>query len=200
MGAFIDLAGQRFGMLTVIGRKENRHGHAMWECLCDCGNKTVVPSGDLRRGKTKSCGCNRTTHGDRGSRLYGIWIGIKTRCFNETDHTYALYGGRGITVCEEWRDSFEAFRDWALANGYRDDLSIDRKNPDGDYCPVNCRWTTMKEQQNNRRNNRLITYNGRTQTLSQWSAETGIHRGTIQYRLKHGWDVEKALTVKGDLK
>lgn len=189
----INLTGERFGMLTVIGQKGSRHGHAMWECECDCGTKTVVQSSDLRSGRTKSCGCNRIVHGGHGSRLYRIWTGMKTRCFNEADHTYAQYGGRGITVCDEWRDSFEAFRDWALANGYQDDLTIDRTDVNGPYSPDNCRWATTKDQENNRRNNRLITHNGKTQTLSQWAEETGIHRGTIQWRLNHGWEAEKAL-------
>lgn len=193
MGTIIDLTGERFGMLKVIGQADSRHGHAMWECKCDCGAKTIVQSGDLRSGRTKSCGCNRIVHGGRGSRLYRIWTGVKTRCFNPADHTYARYGARGITVCDEWRDSFEAFRDWALANGYRDDLTLDRKDNNGPYSPENCRWATTKAQENNRRNNRLITYNGKTQTLSQWAEEKGIHRGTIQWRLNHGWEVEKAL-------
>lgn len=197
MGTLIDLTSQKFGMLTVIRKQGNKNGHALWECSCACGNTTVVRSGDLRRGKSRSCGCSQTKHGGHGTRLYRIWGGMKTRCYNKEDHTYPLYGKRGITICPEWRDSFETFRDWAQANGYHEGLSIDRIDPNGPYSPENCRWATIKEQENNRRNNRCITFKGETKTLAQWAAVTGIHRGTIQWRLNHGWDVEKALTTKG---
>ena len=201
MGALIDLTGQVFGALTVLGKAPTlgKGYPAMWECLCECGNTSIVRSSDLRNGRTKSCGCGRTPHGEAGqkkTRLYRIWSGMKTRCHNEIDHMYRFYGAKGIEVCDEWRNSFESFRDWAVSNGYREDLTLDRKESSGNYSPENCRWATYKEQENNRSNNRLITHNGRTQTLSQWAAETGIHRGTIQYRLNHGWSVEKALNTR----
>lgn len=196
MGAFIDLSGKHFGKLLVKRRAGNRHNKVMWECICDCGKVTVAPSGDLSRGKTKSCGCNRIIHGGRNSRLYRIWSGMKTRCFNQVDHMYPVYGGRGITVCSEWRDNFKEFQKWALSAGYQDNLTLDRIDNDRAYSPENCRWVTVKEQENNRRDNRRISYNGKTQTLSQWSDETGLHRETIQWRLNHGWSVERALTKK----
>lgn len=193
-----DLTGRQFGRLTVTKFSHiNKYRQSVWECRCVCGNKTTVVGGQLVSGHIKGCGCLQggvETHGMTHSRLYRIWIGMKTRCENPTEPDYHLYGGRGIAICDEWKD-FAAFNDWAMSNGYRDDLSIDRKNTDGDYCPENCRWATMKEQQNNRRNNRLITHNGKTQSLAQWSAELGISRHTLNSRINlMGWSAERALT------
>lgn len=135
-------------------------------------------------------------HGGYGTRLYEIWRSLKKRCLNPKTEQYSNYGGRGITVCDEWRDSFQAFYDWAMANGYRDDLTLDRIDGNGNYEPSNCRWATWKEQQNNRRNNHFITYNGETKTLKQWSEQVGIDWDILYSRLKKGWSVEKALTTK----
>lgn len=200
----IDLTGQRFGRLFVIRRDDSRKKAAYWLCRCDCGNEKVVQGCHLRSGATVSCGCfhmenafksNWSTHGAYKTRLYTEWISMKGRCHNKNNRRYSNYGGRGIKVCPEWRDSFEAFRDWALANGYQDDLTIERKDVNGDYCPENCCWATQKEQQNNRRNNHLLTYNGRTQTLTQWAAETGINEMALSARInKLHWSTERALT------
>lgn len=199
-----DLTGQRFGRLTVIRRDDSRKKAAYWLCVCDCGNEKVVQSCHLRSGATVSCGClhmenafksNWSTHGGSGTRLYAEWIGMKGRCCNKRNKRYPDYGGRGIKVCSEWLDSFEAFREWALANGYQDDLTIERKDVNGDYCPENCCWATQKEQQNNRRNNHLLTYKGKTQTLTQWAAETGINEMALRSRInKLHWSTERALT------
>lgn len=198
----IDLTGQKFGRLTVVKRAENSpKGEARWQCVCDCGNEHTVCGSYLRNGKSRSCGClnkevaagRRTSHGGTDTRLYSIWRNIKTRCENERAKGYGRYGGRGITVCPEWHDSFEAFRDWAMETGYRDDLTIDRIDNDGPYSPENCRWATVKEQANNTRRNRVITAYGEKRTLNAWSEITGIPKSTIQNRLRAGCTPEEAL-------
>lgn len=134
------------------------------------------------------------THGMTGTRLFYIWQNMLKRCYNHNSPKYKDYGGRGITVCEEWRESFTAFQKWAVESGYQDDLKIDRKDNNGNYCPENCHWATDKEQANNKRTNRLITCNGKTQTLAQWAEEMGIPRQTINSRInKLGWSAERAL-------
>lgn len=136
------------------------------------------------------------THGMTKTRLYREWLSMKQRCNPENTNYSRNYSRRGIVVCSEWSENFEAFRDWAMSNGYRDDLSLDRINVNGNYEPSNCRWASRSEQQNNKRNNRFITYNGKTQTPQQWSEEIGISKGTIRARLRSGWSVEKTLTEK----
>ena len=200
MGRFKDLTGLRFGKLTVVGRAESAaNGRIQWTCKCDCGNHTVCMAYNLLNGHTQSCGClhengTRTTHGMRRTRLYRIWSDMKSRCNNQNRPRYSDYGGRGIVVCEEWEQSFEAFSDWALANGYCDGLTIDRIDNDGDYRPENCRWITRHDQGSNKRNNNLLTLNGETKTISQWAKITGIDRRTIAKRKKLGWTDERALT------
>lgn len=201
MGKKIDLVGQRFSMLLVVDRAETDgvDRHSRWICQCDCGNTTAVRSNYLLSGHTTSCGCYKATkkrkHGQSKTRLYTIYYKILSRCYDVNNDQYKDYGGRGICVCEDWRNDFQSFFDWATANGYSDDLTIDRVNVNGDYTPNNCRWATRKTQANNTRRNALYTYNGKTKTIAEWSAETGVNYNTLRARLRrYGWDIEKAIT------
>lgn len=139
----------------------------------------------------------QTMHGGSYTRLYSIWIAMRQRCLCPTSGSFPEYGGRPekpISICDEWRDSFECFRGWAVKNGYSDSLTIERNNVNGNYEPSNCCWATWKKQANNRRNSFFITAFNKTQTLELWSEECGINYQTLYSRLKNGWPVEKALT------
>lgn len=213
MGKFIDLTGQKFGRLIVLERVENYiqpNGtiKARWKCLCECGKHCVVCSSELRCGKTKSCGCfklgilrtSRITHGKSSTRLYGVWKDMKARCYNPNDKYYHVYGAEGKAVCEEWRNNFQAFYDWSMSHGYdenapRGECTIDRIDGTKGYSPDNCRWSTNKEQANNRRSNHMITFNNETHTLAEWAKITGISCWAIKYRLKANWTIEKTLNT-----
>lgn len=193
----IDETGNRYGALTVIERVANIDGKWAFLCKCDCGEFVEKQGCYLRNSIYPNCGCKRReaqiTHGMTGTRIYRIWFDMKRRCYKPNNKSYSRYGGRGITVCDEWRNNFEAFYNWAMDNGYNDNLSIDRINPNGNYEPINCRWITMSEQAKNRRNCHFITCNGRTQILADWAKETGIDRFEIVKRLKNGQTPEQAL-------
>ena len=133
-------------------------------------------------------------HGLRKHRLFSVWNGMKQRCFNSNWYAYKDYGGRGISVTDEWKDDFLCFYHWAMNNGYRQGLTLDRIDNSKGYSPDNCRWVTIKEQSNNRRSNRNITYKGQTKTLTQWSEELGMSFFTLRDRLNNGWSIEKAFT------
>ena len=193
-----DLTGQRFGFLTVISRNERKSDVTYWNCVCDCGKETVVSRPSLIQGRTRSCGCYhnkmcaeriakiRTTHGMTNTRLYTVWVSMKARCLNTKNKRYEQYGGRGIKICEDWK-SFEPFRDWALENGYNDNLSIERIDVDGNYDPQNCKWIPMSDQAKNTRSNRRVTINGETRILSEWSRISGIKAHTIRHRIIKGY-------------
>lgn len=138
----------------------------------------------------------KTIHGMSRSRIYHIWNSMKQRCSNPKTISYKYYGAKGVEVCQEWQDSFQAFYDWAMANGYAENLTIDRKDTNGNYCPENCRWATNKEQQNNTSYNKLHTYNGETLNVMQWAEKTNISANLLYKRLARGWDIEKALNNK----
>lgn len=174
-----DLTGKRFGRLTVIGVEDNGKRQTYYACQCDCGNVKVIRADALVGGCTVSCGCKKKeqdkinltanhSHKMSGTRLYNIWVGLKGRCNNPNDARYDRYGGRGISVCEEWDKSFQSFYDWAVSNGYSDDLTIDRIDNGGNYTPTNCKWSTSKEQCNNRSSNINIKIGNTTKTLTEW--------------------------------
>lgn len=203
MGAFKDLTNQKFGKLTPISYYRKRH-RVYWCCMCDCGNKIDVRSDGLTTGQTKSCGCLQKeivgrinkTHGKSNTRLYDSWVDLKQRCHNKHNKRYKHYGGRGIKVCDEWRNDFIAFYDWSINNGYQDDLTIDRIDVNGNYEPNNCRWVTRKQQMRNTTRNRYITINSETHCLSEWCEILGLNDRTVRSRLHSGWTIEKALEVK----
>lgn len=226
---FKDLTGKKFGRLTVLSQAETHRepsGKAvvMWNVRCDCGKKFVVSGGSLRNGNTQSCGClNReivkavnTTHGKSYYRLYRIWSGMKQRCHNPNCHNYNDYGGRGITVCTEWKDNFQAFYDWAMANGYnpnakRGECTIDRINNNDGYKPSNCRWGGMdiQEQSCNKRKSQRTAFNngkekleinGVKKFLYEWCKYYGLSISTVRIRLRNGWDKITAITTPTRLK
>lgn len=200
MSAKKDMIGKRFGMLTVLEEIEqkNSRGLTCYVCLCDCGNTVNVCGRDMTRKHTFSCGCLHKNmmqkrflkHGGHGTRLYSIWKGMNTRCNSKNTDYYKHYGGKGVKICDEWKD-FSVFRDWALTNGYADNLTLDRIDFNGDYCPDNCRWLTMKEQSNNRSTNHRITYKGMTKTISQWADYFGLSYGAMSARVYNGWSMER---------
>lgn len=196
----LNLIGKRFGLLTVVERKpSDAKGQSMWLCRCDCGNEKIIRGHDLTQGKTQSCGCTRKyncglyKHGLSHTRLHGIWRNIKGRCYNPNNPCYQHYGGRGITVCDEWKNDFQKFYDWSMENGYQENLSIDRIDANGAYSPQNCRWADSITQANNKRNNKVFTAYGKTMTVAQWSRETGVKYGDIQNRLNYGYSFEEAI-------
>ena len=193
-----DLTDKRFGALTVIERSPRRSsGCIMWVCRCDCGNVVTVNGRDLRVGHTKSCGClyrgRKPTHGMTKTRIYNIWQHMISRCNRTSDKSYDRYGGRGITVCDEWLD-FKTFAEWSFSNGYEDNLTIDRIDNNKGYSPNNCRWATYKQQSNNRRCCKQYEMDGRKQNLKQWCEEFGVRYGTVVNRMRKGWSFERAIS------
>ena len=209
MSELIDLTGQKFGRLMVIKRakdkiRKNGKHEVMWECLCDCGNTKIVSRNSLRSSAIKSCGClrkentknMRTKHGLRNTQIYKTWANIKTRCYNPNKDTFNYYGGRNVEMCQDWKEDFINFYNWSMEHGYKEGLTIDRINPSGNYEPSNCRWVTMKEQQNNKLNNHYVMYEGQKHTLMEWSEILNINYRTLHKRLMYlNWSIEKAFTT-----
>jgi len=198
-----NIVGQKYNRLTVIEFIESIGNKRYWLCRCECGNTSRVETYALTSGKIKSCGCYARefngkagiTHGLSNKTIYNTWKTMLHRCENRTDKRYNNYGGRGITVCEEWHDIVK-FYNWAVDNGYKEGLSIDRINGNGNYEPSNCRWATREEQANNLKSNKKYTVNGRTESIKTWGKISGIPECVISSRIRRGWDVEEAVTLK----
>lgn len=210
MPEFKDLTGQKFGKWTALYRvadhiTKSGYKFTAWRCRCDCGVEKDVTANSLLSGASTSCGCARrehckeaarktfTTHGESKTRLYKIWVGIKKRCYDKNSYGYPIYGSRGIGMCDEWKDNFLVFKQWACSNGYADDLTIDRISVDGDYEPSNCRWVDCVAQANNRRNNHYITYNGERKSIAMWSRELGIPARKFYKKMKQGKSFEEII-------
>lgn len=203
--------GDRYGKLVIVKEVESPvKNRRFFLCKCDCGNEKVIRLDHLRDGRVYSCGCSKrdkpsnfkhgmTSPSGEYHRLYKIWSGMRNRCNNPRYKYYESYGGRGIKVCQEWDNDFISFMNWAIENGYKDDLTIDRINNYGDYEPSNCRWASPKIQANNKRTNVLITYHGETHTISEWADITGIAYWNIIQRHRVGLPLEQVF-FNGDLR
>ena len=195
-------AGDKFNKLTAIKFSHKGKGYRKyWLFKCDCGNEKVIYVNNVKSGHAKSCGCSlkencgRTiTHGMARTKSYSSWEAMKNRCLNKNNSAYKNYGGRGIKICPEWLGK-DGIKNFYEDMGERpENKFLDRINNNGNYEPTNCKWSTMKEQQNNRSNNHLITFKGKTQNIKQWSEELGIKYSIIHGRLRYGWSIERALT------
>lgn len=203
---FKNLSGLKFGRLSVLSYlRKDKHGHLVYSCECECGNKCNAIAGLLKSGLKRSCGCllsewrnsgdSGRKHNMCGTPEYWAWAAIKSRCNNPKTSNYNSYGGRGIRVCKRWLDSFEFFlNDMGLRPSAKH--SIDRKNNDGNYTPKNCRWATKKEQANNKSTNRKLSFNNLRMGINEWERHLGFNQGTIKERLHRGWGVKRSLTAK----
>lgn len=197
---YVDLTGQVFGRLTVLERYGSTpNGSALWLCQCSCGNTTIQRTAVLRNGHVASCGClqreSNLIHGQYDTPLYCSWECMKARCNNPHNIGYNNYGGRGITVCDDW-NNFVNFQEWALNNGYKEGLTIEREDVNGNYEPNNCRWATMQEQANNRRTCNMITYFDETHSLKDWCRILNLPYKLINDRMhKLHWDFWKAIST-----
>lgn len=200
MGKFEDLTGKTFNRLTVINRAESRRQPSgklvtYWNCKCICGNITQVRGYDLKEERIKSCGCINKKHGLSNTRVYSAWHHMKQRCYSPNCKAYKDYGGRGIKICSEWLEDFRSFYNWAINSGYKEDLTIDRIDVNGNYEPSNCRWVDDFTQRRNKRNNQYITINGNKKVLNDWAKIYGIKPNIVRNRIKLGWSIKEAITV-----
>lgn len=194
-----EFVGCRFGRLTVLRRSKKIYGRKAWLCVCDCGKETIVGTGSLTSGNTKSCGClaletrrknglNNAKHNQSYERIYQTWRGMKKRCMDKEGIRWKVYGARGITVCDEWLNNFEAFYEWSKKSGYKDNLTIDRIDNEKGYFPENCRWATPKQQARNRTNTTRYTLDGQTKPLIDWAEEMGMNYSGVYERYRSGYD------------
>lgn len=200
---YASFVGNIYNNVTLIKdlgfKKDSTQLNRMFLIKCNlCGSEKKYPLYEIKSGRIKSCGCQPPClkHGICYTKLYRIFAGMKTRCYNKTSEPYKNYGGRGIKIYKNWLEDVTLFFDWAMQNGYKEGLEIERIDNNGDYEPANCRFSTCIEQANNRRTNKFIEYNGIRLTMSQWSAKLGMSRHGVKGRLNKGWPVERALTQK----
>lgn len=215
--SIIEMLGKKYGKLLIQGvsykkpvfsKKENRIKKYIYfvKCKCDCGKEKIINAETIKRQKVFSCGCYikeklkkglNVKHGLTNHRLYHIWCCMKNRCYNVNYLEFKYWGGKGVSICDEWKNNFENFYNWAIDNGYKDNLSIDRIDGNKNYCPENCRWATAKEQANNQRNNKLIFYKNQTKTLAEWCNFFGVKYSLVRDRIyRYNWSFEKAITTK----
>ncbi len=193
--------GTRFGKLTVIGYEENHRvgTHYKYKVLCDCGNEQMFYSTQLKHGRNMCTKCMYLSKGNHfmsDTKLYRVYRGIKRRCYKDKCTGYNNYGGRGIKMCQEWKESPKKFFEWALENGYKEGLSIDRINVNGDYEPSNCRWVTPEVQANNTRANKIVKYRGKEHTYAEWDKIKGYKKNTVGRRIRAGWSIKRAIETK----
>jgi hypothetical protein len=199
----IDLVGKKFDRLTVISLHDTNNGIARWSCICVCGNTSIVSYGNLKDKHVRSCGClskegNQSKHRDSFTRFYRIWSSMKMRCINKNRDSYKYYGGKGIKICERWfeymnfkNDMYDSYLMHIKEYGEKN-TSLDRMGNNSNYCKENCRWATLREQANNKRNSLFIEYNGERKTLSQWCEVLDINQNTVKQRLHRGWSTDKS--------
>lgn len=215
--SLMQMIGKKYGNLyvsnfayekPVFDQKRNRVSKRLYfvKCRCDCGNEKIINAETIRRHQVISCGCSikqrlksglHIKHGQTNTRLYRIWCKMKNRCYDSKCADFQYWGGKDIKLCSEWKNNFNNFYDWAMNNGYKENLTIDRIDGNKDYCPDNCRWATPKEQANNTKRNRLIFYKNQTKTLAQWCDFFGMRYGLIRDRIdRYHWTFDKAITTK----
>lgn len=203
----LNLVGKKFNKLLVVEKKGKKKGRNVFKCICDCGTIRELEGREIKNGRIKSCGCGikeglskaNMTHGMSRTRIYNIWQSMKKRCYNKNCDAYKNYGARGITVCEEWRNNFSSFHQWAVDNGYSNTLTIERKDVNGNYEPLNCSWATTKEQSVNKRNVPLYSHNGETKDLKNWCLELGLNYSSVWRRINYyGYDFDKAIGYNVD--
>lgn len=212
MPEFKDLSGKKFGRWYVVKRTDDHisksgYHFTQYECRCECGSTALVLASALKSGRSKSCGClhseqaadvcrsNFKAHGESKTRLYKIYHDMIKRCYNPNTSNYKNYGARGITVCDEWLNGWESFKDWANANGYDESLTIDRRDVDGCYCPENCRWVTRAAQANNRRTSRYITHQDETHTVAEWAKLLDIPYKYLHKKLSKGMSISEIVAT-----
>lgn len=204
-----DIINKTYSKLTVLKYVGlNTKNRPLYLCKCDCGTEKIILAASLKSGNTKSCGCvaktktilrnkKLATHNlSQNNRLYRIWKGFRSRCRDINNKYYKNYGGRGILVCKEWNEKFITFYNWSMNNGYKNDLSLDRIDNNGNYSPENCRWTTMIIQRNNTRINRYLIFNNKTYTLAEWSRVLKIHPATLKDRINRNNGVLNEQCIK----